>query len=77
MLTERKYNIEVLETNLFGYNDAYILKRNDITIIGHNLATDGAFKNWEPFTKFITKVDRTEKYVGEDLELVMSIYNLL
>ena len=76
-MKERKYNTEVLETNLFGYNDAYILERIDITIIGHNHATDVAFKNWELFTKLTTKVDITEKYDGEDLELAMSICNLL
>ena len=38
------YNTEVLKSNLCDYNDAYILVRGDITIIGHQ-ATQIAFKN--------------------------------
>ena len=39
------YNTEVLKSNLSDYNDAYILVRGDITIIGHNLVVEVAFKN--------------------------------
>ena len=44
-MTGIKYYTEVLATNLCDYNDANILVRSDITIIGHNLATDAEFKN--------------------------------
>ena len=53
------YNIEVLKSNLCDYNDDYILVRGNITIAGHNLATEVAFKNCAPFTKCITKIDGT------------------
>ena len=33
---EITHNTEVLKSNLFYYNDAYILVRGDITIIGDN-----------------------------------------
>ena len=38
------YNTEVWKSNLFDYNDAWILVRGDITIIGHQV-TEIAFKN--------------------------------
>ena len=37
------YNIEVLKSNLCHYNDAYILVRGDITIVGDN-GTQVTFK---------------------------------
>ena len=43
------YNTEVLKSNLWDYNDAYILVRADITMIGNNV-TQVAFKNCAPFT---------------------------
>ena len=49
------YNTEVLISNLYGYNDAYILVRGNITKIGHQ-ATQVAFKNCAPFTKCIKKL---------------------
>ena len=76
-MTEMKYYKEVLTTNLCDYNNANILVRSDISIIRHNLATDVEFKNQESLSNFIKKVDGTTKDNGEDLQLVMSIYNLL
>ena len=38
------YNAEVLKSNLCDYNDAYILVRGNITIIGHTV-TQATFKN--------------------------------
>ena len=35
---------EVLKSNLYEFNDAYILVRGDVTIIAHQ-ATQVAFKN--------------------------------
>ena len=49
------YNIEVLKSNLYDYNDAYILVRGNINLIGHQV-THVAFKNCAPFTNCITKV---------------------
>ena len=54
----------VLNSDLCDYNDAYILVRGDITVIGAP-ATQVLFKNYAPFSKFITKI--------EDLDLVMPI----
>ena len=71
------YNTKPLKFNLCDYNDAYILVRGDITIAGHNLATQVAFKNYAPFTKCITKIDETTIDDAENLDLVMPMYNLV
>ena len=70
------YNTEVLKPNLYDYNDAYILVRGNITIIGHQ-ATEVAFTNCAPFTKCITKIDGTTIYDADDLDLVIPMYNLI
>ena len=68
------YNTEVLTSNLCDYNDAYILVKDDITIIGDS-GHGVAFKNFAPFTKFITKIYGTT--TDEDLDLVMLMYGLI
>ena len=68
--------LQVLKSNLCNYNDAYILVKDDITIVGDN-GTQVAFENCEPFNKFITKIDRTTIDVDEELDLVMLMYKLL
>ena len=63
----------MLKSNLCDYNDAYILVRGDITIIGRNILIEVAFKNCALFIKFITKIDGTTIDNAEDLDLDMSI----
>ena len=70
------YNTEVSKSNLCYYNDAYILLRGKITIIGHQV-TQIAFKNCVPFTKCVTKIARTTIDDAEELDLVMPMYNLI
>ena len=45
------YNTEIVKSNLCDWNDAYILVRSDVSIIGHQ-ATQVAFKNCAPFSKY-------------------------
>ena len=52
------YNTGILKSNLCDCNNAYILLRGNITIMGHQ-ATLVAFKNCAPFMKCITKIDGT------------------
>ena len=70
------YNTEVLKSNLCDYNDAYILAKGDIAIIGHQ-AAEVAFKNFLPFTKDITKINETTIDNADDSNLVMPMYNLI
>ena len=73
--SEKIYNTEILKSNLCDYNNAYMLVRGNITIIGHQV-TQVAFKNCAPFTKCITKIERTIIDYAEDLDVVMPMYNL-
>ena len=43
-VSELIYSTETLKSNLCDYNDAYILVKGKITIIGHNV-TQAAFEN--------------------------------
>ena len=70
------YNTEALKSNLYDYNNAYILVGGDITIAGCNFATRVAFKNCAPFTKCITKIDETTIDDAENLDLFMPMHNL-
>ena len=71
------YSAEVLKSNLFDYNNAYILAIGDVTTMGDDLATQVAFKNCASFIKCVTKVDGTTVVDAEDLDLVVPIYNLI
>ena len=71
------YSTGVLKYNLCAYNDAYILERDDASIIGLDLPTEVAFKNCAPFIKCITKINVTTIDDAEDLNLVMPTYSLL
>ena len=73
---EITYNTEVLKSSLCDYSDAYILVIDNVTIKGHQ-ATQVAFKNCAPFTKFITQIDETTIDDAEDLDLIMSVYNFV
>ena len=70
-------NTEVLKLNLCEYIDAYILVRGDIITMAHNNPAPVAFKNCASITKCITKIDGTTIDDAEDLDLVMSMYNLI
>ena len=56
------YNTKILKSDLFDYNDDYILV---------------AFKHDAPFTRRITAVDGTPVDDAKDLNLIMRLYNLL
>ena len=50
----------MLKSNLFDYNDAFILVSGDIiSIRRRNLPTEVACNNRPSFIKCITKIDRT------------------
>ena len=68
--------IEVLNSNLCDYNDAYNLVRGNATIAG-NIAVRVGFKNCAPFTNCMIKIDGTAIGNAEDLDLVMPMYTLL
>ena len=67
--------MKVLKSNLYDYNDAFILVRGDISVTA-SPQTQVSFKNCVPFTKCITKIDGTTVDDAEYLDLLMAMYNL-
>ena len=73
-------NIKVLKVLKFfilcDHNNAKISLKDDITVTAAP-ATQVAFNNCVPFTKWVTKIDRTKIDYAEGLDLVMPMYNLI
>ena len=63
------------------FGNEYIVVEGDITLEGDNIANKQnknlAFKNNAPFINCIPKVNRAKIDNAEDLDVVMSMYNLL
>ena len=77
----------MLRSSLCNYADAYILVKGTITITGAR-DDDAArradeinkgiiFKNCVQFTKFISKINDTEKDNAQDIDIVMPMHNLI
>ena len=77
----------MLKSSLCDYSDAYILVKGTITIAG---AGDDAaarqaderdngviFKNCAPFTNCISEINNTQVDNAKDIDIVMSMYNLI
>ena len=70
------YNAEVLKSSLSYFNDAYILVKGNITVIKfHSIQV--SFKNCEPCTKYIIKLDITTIDDAEYLDLLLPMHNLM
>ena len=74
----------MLGFNLCDYSDAYILIKGNISV--NNTAAEGTaknninkkiFKNYTPFTNCISKINNTEIDNAKDIDIVMSMYNLI
>ena len=82
-----KFKTTMLRSSLCGYEDAYILVKGTITITGagNDDATKRAderdksviFKNCAPFTKCISRINNTDIDNAQDINIVMSMYNLI
>ena len=82
-----KFKTTTLSSNLCDYADAYILVKRTITITGEG--DDAAarqaderdkgvtFKNCAPFTKCISRINNTDIDTAQDVDIVMSLYNLV
>ena len=71
----------MLRSDLCNYSDAYVVVKGEITLEGDN---DGnkqnknlTFKNNSPFINCISKINGIKIDNAEDLDVVMSMYNLL
>ena len=82
-----KFKTTMLRSNLCDCADAYILAKRTITITG--AGNDDAakeaderdkgvtFKNCGPFTKCISRINNTDIDNAQDIDIVMSMYNLI
>ena len=82
------YNVEkeirikksMLRSDLCDFNDAYIVVKGTITVVRPNGAKRNksvAIKNTAPFINCISNINGAKMDNAEDLDVVMSIYNLL
>ena len=87
--SEKNYNVNkeirtktpMLRSDLCDFSDAYIVVKGNITLEGASSANKDykklAFKNNAPFINCISKINGTKIDNAEDLDVVMSMYNLL
>ena len=59
------------------YSDAYILVTEDITKAGGDANTRFAFKNCAPFTKCITHINDEHADGANNVDIIMTMYNLI
>ena len=70
----------MLRSDLCNYSDAYNLVKVTINVEStniNNVIKELAFKNNDPFMSCISKISNTFIDNEEDLDIVMSLYNLL
>ena len=70
----------MLRSHLCDFNNAYIVVKGTITVTNPNVANYNiklAFKNNAPFSSCISKIINTVIDNAEDLDIVMSMYDLL
>ena len=72
-----KFETKVIKPFFCDYSDAYILETGDIAAAGGDKDTKVAFKNCAPFTRCITQINDEPVETAENLDIKMSMYNLL
>ena len=80
-----KFKTTMLKSSLCDYSDPYILVKGAITV--NNTAAAGAdgnntnkkviFKNFAPFTNCVSEINNTQVDNAKDIDIVMSMYNLI
>ena len=82
-----KFKTTMLKSSLCDYSDAYIFVKGKIAITGagdDDVARQAderdkgvTFKNFAPFTNYISEINDTQVDKTKDIDIVMSIYNLI
>ena len=72
-----KFETKVIKPNLCDYSDAYILVTGDIKVASVAANTNVAFKNCPPFTRCVTHINDEHVQTAENLDIIMSTYNLI
>ena len=77
---EIRIKTSMLRSDLCDFSDAYIVVKGTITVVRPNNAKrnkEVTFKNNAPFINCISKINGVKINNAEDLDVVMSMYNLL
>ena len=72
-----KFETKVIKLDLCDYSDAYILVTGEVKIADIAADTDVAFKNCAPFTRCVTHINDEHVETAENLDIIMSMYNLI
>ena len=72
-----KYDTRVLKPKLYDYAEAYILIDCTIRVAAADANTRLAFKNCAPFTKCNLEINDELVDTAENLDIAMSMYNLI
>ena len=72
-----KFETNVTKPNLCDYSDTYILVTGDIKVAGVAANTNVGFKNCAPFTRCVTHINDEHIETAENLDIIMSTYNLI
>ena len=82
-----RFKTTMLRSKLCDYTDSYILVKETITLTGAEANADGTnaderdkgvtFKKCAPFTKCISRTNKTDTDNAHDIDIVMPIYNLI
>ena len=75
----------MLKSSLCDYSDPYILVKGTITVNktaaadadANNTNKKVIFKNCAPFTNYISEIDNTKADNAKEIDIAMSIYNLI
>ena len=85
--SDTRFKTTMLRSNLCDYADSCILVKGTITITGAGANVDArqaderdkgvTFKNCAPFTKCIIRINNTDIDNAHDIDIVMTMYNLI
>ena len=80
-----KFKTTMLMSSLCEYSDAYTLVKGAITVNNiaavdpdaNNTNKKVIFKNYAPFTNYISEINNTQVDNAEDIDIVMNMYNVI
>ena len=75
-----RFKTAMLRSSLCDYSDAYILVKGNISVnntAANNTNKKVIFKNCDPFTDCIGKINNTQMNNAEYIDIVMPMYNLI
>ena len=72
----------MLRSSLCDYSDAYIRVSGTIKFVALAAGAGNnnkkiTFKNFAPFTDYISEINNIKVYSAEDIDIVMAMYNLI